>query len=357
MRMNRLRSVVTRIALAALAVVALAAGFWIPARVTAALPGESGYHLKQKFPIGGEGFWDYITFDSPARRLFISRGTHVVVLDVDSGKLVGEIPDTPGVHGIALAPDLGRGFVSNGRGNNVTIFDLKTLATLGHAPAGQNPDAIIYDPATRRVFAMNGRSGDVTAIDAATGSVAGTIPVGGKLEFAAADGAGRIYVNVEDKSEIAQIDSQKLAVTARWPLAPCEEPSGLAMDTANRRLFAGCHNKMMAVVDANTGKVIATPAIGEGVDAGRFDPGTKFAFASCGEGVLTVVREDSPDKFSVVENVPTQRGARTMALDPRTHDVYLVTAEFGPRPEPTAENPHPRPTMVPNSFVVLEFVR
>jgi len=357
MRMNRLRSVVTRIALAALAVVALAAGFWIPARVTAALPGESGYHLKQKFPIGGEGFWDYITFDSPARRLFISRGTHVVVLDVDSGKLVGEIPDTPGVHGIALAPDLGRGFVSNGRGNNVTIFDLKTLATLGHAPAGQNPDAIIYDPATRRVFAMNGRSGDVTAIDAATGSVAGTIPVGGKLEFAAADGAGRIYVNVEDKSEIAQIDSQKLAVTARWPLAPCEEPSGLAMDTANRRLFAGCHNKMMAVLDANTGKVIATPPIGEGVDAGRFDPGTKFAFASCGEGVLTVVHEDSPDKFSVVENVPTQRGARTMALDPRTHDVYLVTAEFGPRPEPTAENPHPRPTMVPNSFVVLEFVR
>ncbi|HUJ39390.1 MAG TPA: YncE family protein [Candidatus Acidoferrales bacterium] len=336
---------------------ALAAGFWMPARTAAALPGASGYHLKQKFPIGGEGFWDYLTFDSATRRLFLSRGTHVVVLNVDSGKVVGDIPDTPGVHGIALALDLGRGFVSNGRGNNVTIFDMKTLATLGHAPAGQNPDAIIYDIATNRAFAMNGRSGDVTAIDAESGEVAGTVAVGGKLEFAVADGTGRIYVNVEDKSEIAEIDSRRLAVTARWPLAPCQEPSGLAMDTATRRLFAGCHNKMMAVVDANTGKVIATPAIGEGVDANAFDPVTKLAFASCGEGVLTVVHEDSPGNFSVVEDVPTQRGARTMALDPRTHEVYLVTADFGPRPEPTAENPHPRPAIVPNSFVVLQFVR
>jgi YVTN family beta-propeller protein len=345
------------LAAAVLAGLTLAVNLVIPAAGAVPQPGESGYHLKKKIQVGGEGFWDYLTMDSPTRRLFLSRGTHVMVLDVDSGKVIGEIPDTPGVHGIALAPEFGRGFISNGRGNNVTIFDLKTLATLGHAEAGQNPDAIIYDPATKRVFAMNGRSGSVTAIDAATGKVAGTIPVGGKLEFAAADGTGRIYVNVEDKSEIAQIDAEKLSVTALWPLAPCEEPSGLAMDTATRRLFAGCHNKMMAVVDANSGKVIATPAIGEGVDANAFDPVTKFAFASCGEGVLTVVHEDSPDKFSVVENVATQRGARTMALDHKTHEIYLVTAEFGPRPEPTADNPRPRPPMLPDSFTVLAFTR
>jgi len=357
MRKRMLGWISAWMAAAVLPGLALALGFWIPPRAAAAPPGESGYHLKQKFLIGGDGFWDYITFDSPTRRLFISRGTHVMVLDVDSGKIAGDIPDTPGVHGIALAHEFGRGFISNGRGNNVTIFDMKTLATLGHADTGQGPDAIIYDPATKRVFTMNGRSGTMTAIDAATGNVAGTISVGGKLEFAAADGAGRIYVNVEDKSEIAQIDSQKLAVTAVWPLAPCEEPSGLAMDTASRRLFAGCHNKMMAVVDADTGKVIATPAIGEGVDADRFDPVTKFAFASCGEGVLTVVHEDSPEKFTVVDNVPTQRGARTMALDPKTHEIFLVTAEFGPRPEATPDNPRPRPTMVPGSFTVLQFVR
>jgi DNA-binding beta-propeller fold protein YncE len=320
-------------------------------------PGESGYHLKKKIKVGGEGFWDYITFDSATRQLFISRGTRVMVLDVDSEKVVGEIPDTPGVHGIALAPELGRGFVSNGRGNNVTIFDLKTLATLGHAAAGQNPDAIIYDPASKRAFAMNGRSGDVTAIDGASGNVAGTVAVGGKLEFAAADGQGRVYVNVEDKSEMAVIDAHKLTVVARWPMAPCEEPSGLAMDTEHRRLFAGCGNKMMAVIDADSGKVVATPAIGEGVDANGFDPGTGFAFASCGEGVLSVAHEDSPDKFTVVENVPTQRGARTMALDPKTHEVFLVTAEFGPRPEPTKDNPRPRPPMLPDSFTVLVLAR
>lgn len=320
-------------------------------------PGESGYHLKKKIKVGGEGGWDYLSFDSATRRLFISRGTRVMVLDVDSEKVLGEIPDTPGVHGIALAPELGRGFISSGRAGSVTIFDMKTLATLGHAAAGQNPDAIIYDPATKRVFAMNGRSGDITAIDAATGNVAGTIPVGGKLEFAAADGKGRVYVNVEDKSEMAAIDAAKLSVTARWPMAPCEEPSGLAMDTAARRLFAGCGNKMIAVIDADSGKVIATPPIGEGVDANGFDPGTGYAFASCGEGVLTVVHEDSPDKFSVVENVQTQRGARTMALDPKTHEVYLATAEFGPRPEPTQDNPRPRPPMLPDTFTVLVFAR
>lgn len=315
---------------------------------------SSGYRLLKKIKLGGEGFWDYLTIDSPTHRLFVSRGTKVVVLDVDSEKVIGEIPDTPGVHGIALAPDLGRGFTSNGAAGTITIFDLRTLALIGHVTAGTNPDAIVYDPASKRVFAMNGRSGDSTAIDAATGTVAGTIPLGGKPEFAVADGAGNVFANLEDKSELLRIDSRQLRVTARWPLAPCEEPSGLAIDVAHARLFSGCANKVMAVVDAGTGKVISTPPIGEGVDANAFDPATRFAFASNGRsGTLTVVHEDSPDKFSVVENVPTQLGARTMALDPQTHTLYLDTAEFAPPPAPTAENPRPRPSLVPNSFVVL----
>jgi YVTN family beta-propeller protein len=320
-------------------------------------PGPSGYHLLKKIKLGGEGFWDYIAFDSPTRRLFISRGTKVVVLNVDTEKVVGEIPNTAGVHGIALARDLGRGFTSNGQAGTVTIFDLKTLAVIGEAQAEMNPDAIIYDPASKRVFAMNGRSGSVTAIDAATGKVAGNIPIGGKLEFAVADGKGHVYVNVESKSEEVELDSKKLTVLARWPLAPCLEPSGLAIDVKHHRLFAGCDNKMMAVIDTDSGKVIATPPIGMGVDANRFDPSTSFAFASCFSGVLTVVHEDSPDKFSVVEDVPTQVGARTMDLDLKTHEVFLVTAGFGPPPAATAEHPHPRPTLVPDSFVVLVFGR
>ena len=326
--------------------------------IGAAAAGPSGYHLVKKIPLGGEGGWDYLTFDSPTRRLFISRSTKVIVLDVDSGKVVGEIPNTDGVHGIALAPDLGRGFTSNGRAGTVTIFDLKTLQTIGSTPVGKNPDAIVYDPASKRVFAMNGRSSDSSAIDAATGKVAGTIALAGKPEFAVADGAGHVYVNIEDKSEMWQIDSQKLAVTARWPLASCEEPSGLAMDVAHRRLFAGCGNGMMAVVEADSGKVIATATIGDGVDANAFDPATAFAFASNGQsGTLTVVHEDAPDKYSVVEDVPTQNGARTMTLDPKTHEVYLVTAQFGPPPAPTADNAHPFPTIMPDSFVVLVFGR
>ncbi len=320
-------------------------------------PGPSGYHLLKKIKLGGEGFWDYLAFDSPTRRLFISRGTKVVVLDVDSEKVVGEIPDTAGVHGIALAPDRGNGFTSNGQAGTVSIFDLKSLQVIGHAQAGTNPDAIVYDPATRRVFTMNGRSGDITAIDAVTGSVVGTTPVGGKLEFAVADGAGHVYVNVETKSEVVQFDSKNLVVTAHWPLAPCTNPTGLAIDVKNHRLFAGCANKMMAVMDSDSGKVIATPPIGVGVDSNQFDPGTGFAFASNGGGTLTVVHEDSPNQFSVVEDVPTQTGARTMALDPKTHEVYLVTAEFTPPPAPTADNPHPRGGIVPDSFVVLVFGR
>lgn len=278
----------------------------------------------------------------------------MIVLDLDSGKSVGEIADTPGVHGIALAPELGRGFTSNGREGTVSIFDIKNLGLISKVKVGDNPDAILYDPASKRVFTFNGRSHDSSAIDAASGKVLGTIPLDGKPEFAASDAKGEIFVNIEDKSELVAIDPVKLDVKAKWPLAPCTEPSGLSIDRKHRRLFVGCDNKMMAVVDADSGKVLATPAIGEGVDATAFDDETNLAFASCGEGVLTVVKEDSPEKFSVAENVKTQQGARTMALDSKTHNAFVVTAEFGPPPAPTADNPHPRRSMVPDSFVVLE---
>src|ERR1700746_2358905 len=301
-----------------------------------------GYHVIKTYKLGGEGGWDYLTADSAARRLYISRATHVIVLDLDSGKTVGDIADTPGVHGIALAPELGRGFVSNGREGTVSIFDMKTLATSSKVKVGDNPDAILYDPATKRVFTFNGRSQDSTAIDATNGTVLGTIKLDGKPEFAAADGKGEVFVNIEDKSELTVIDPNKLEVKKSWPLAPCTEPSGLSIDRKHRRLFVGCDNKMMAVVDADSGKILATPAIGEGVDATAYDEETGLAFASCGEGVLTVVKQESPDKYSVAENAKTERGARTMALDTKTHDVYTVTAQFGPRPAPTADNPRPR---------------
>ncbi len=313
-----------------------------------------GYHVATTYKLGGDGGWDYLITDPDSRHTYISRGTHVMVIDADSGKSVGDIADTPGVHGIALAPELGRGFTSNGREGTVSIFDIKTLATSSKVKVGDNPDAILYDPATKRVFAFNGRSQDSTAIDAASGKVLGTIKLGGKPEFAASDAKGEIWVNIEDKSELIAIDPNKLEIKAKWPLAPCTEPSGLAIDRKNRRLFVGCDNKMMAVVDADSGKVLATPAIGDGVDATAFDPETGLAFASCGgDGVLTVVKEESPNKFSVAENVTTQKGARTMALDTKTHNVFVVTAQFGPRPAPTADNPRPRPPILQDSFVVL----
>jgi DNA-binding beta-propeller fold protein YncE len=324
----------------------------LSAAVVALAAGGSGYHVANTFKLGGEGGWDYLTVDANARRLYISRATHVMVVDIDSGKSVGDIADTPGVHGIALAPELGRGFTSNGREGTVSIFDPKTLATSSKVKVGDNPDAILYDPATKRVFTFNGKSEDSTAIDGASGKVLGTIKLDGKPEFAASDTKGKIFVNIEDKNELVAIDPSKLEITAKWPLAPCDSPSGLSIDRKNRRLFVGC-DKMMAIVDADTGKVLATPTIGDGVDATAFDAETGLAFASCGEGVLTVVHEESPDKFSAPENIPTQQGARTLALDSKTHNVFVVTAKFGPPPAATADNPHPRRTILPDSFVVL----
>ena len=318
------------------------------------LAADPGLHVMKTFKLGGEGGWDYLTLDPASRHLFISRATHVMVIDADSGRSVGDVPDTPGVHGIALAPEFGRAFISNGREGTVSIVDLSTLKLITKVKdVGDNPDAILYDPATKRVFTFNGRSHDSTAIDAASGKVVGKIPLDGKPEFALSTGAGELFVNIEDKSELAALDPKELKVKSTWPLAPCESPSGLAMDVKHRRLFSGCENKMMAITNADTGKVITTVPIGAGVDADRFDPESGLAFASCGEGVLTVVKEDSANSFSVADTVPTERGARTMELDPKTHEVFLVTAKFGPPPAATAEQPRPRPSILPDSFEVL----
>jgi len=312
-----------------------------------------GYHIVGTWKLGGEGGWDYLKVDSDAHRLYIARATRVMVIDTESGKPVGEISDTPGVHGVALVPDIGKGFASNGREDTVSVFDLQSLKTLTKIKVGNRPDAIWYDPASKRVFTFNAGSQDATAIDAEKGAVAGTVPLGGKPEFAASDGKGTVYVNIEDKNQLVAFDATQLKEKQRWPLAGCDEPSGLAMDQKNRRLFVGCGNKVMPVVDADSGKILATLPIGGGVDATAFDDQAGLAFASCGEGVLTVVREESPGKFSVAETVNTQRGARTMALDAKTHKVFTVTAQFGPPPASTAAQPHPRPSILPDSFVVL----
>jgi DNA-binding beta-propeller fold protein YncE len=330
--------------------VAMAIVVLLAAAVAASAP---GYHMVNTWKLGGEGGWDYLKIDSEARRMYISRGTKVVVIDADSGKPVGEIADTQGVHGVALAREFGKGFTSNGRENTVSVFELDSLKTLNKVKVGNRPDAILYDPATKRIFTFNAGSQDATAVDAAKGEVVGTIPLGGKPEFAASDGKGTVFVNLEDKNQLFALDAKGLTVKERWPLPGCDEPSGLALDAKNRRLFVGCGNKVMPIVNADNGKVLATLPIGGGVDATAFDDGTGLAFASCGEGVLTVVSEESPDKFSVAENVTTQRGARTMALDSKTHHVYTVTAQFGPPPAPTADQPHPRPSMLPDTFVVL----
>ncbi len=313
----------------------------------------AGYRLIQKITLGGEGGWDYLTLDPQSHRLYISRSTHVIVMDADSGKVVGDIPNTSGVHGIALVPELNKGFTSNGRDNTVTVFDLKTLTVSKQIPVGKNPDAIIYDSASQLVFTGNGISLDATAIDPKSETVKGTIPLAGRPEFAVSDEKGHVFVNLEDKNMIAEIDSRKLTVEARWPLAPGEEPTGLAIDRQHRRLFAGCANKLMAVVNIDNGHVITTLPIGSGVDATAFDPATQLAFSSNGEGTLTVIHEDSRDKFTVLETVATQRGARTMSLDPKTHKIFLVSADFGPPPAPTPERPRPRPSILPGTFVVL----
>lgn len=310
---------------------------------------QKQYKLANTVKLGGDGGWDYLYYDKDGHRLFITRGTHVMVVDTNSLKVTDDIPDLSGIHGVTLAPELGRGFISNGGDNSVTVFDLKTLKKVDSVKVGERPDAIMYDPFTKHVFTFNARSKDSTVVDAASGKVLGTIPLGGKPEYPATDLKGKVFVNIEDKNEIAQIDASKLTVLNRWALGLCQEPSALAFDKEHHRLFAGCGNKMMAVVDSETGKVVTTVPIGEGVDAGRFNPNTQQVFMSCGEGVLTVIHEDTPDKYSVTQNLPTAKGARTMAMDYENNVAYLVTAQRDPKPPA----PGQRPAMVPGSFELL----
>ncbi len=318
---------------------------------------NSGYHKVQEIALGGDGGWDYLTLDTDAHRLYISRATEVLVVDPDSGKPTGTIADTPGIHGIALAPEFETGFTSNGRDGTVTVFDLHTLRQLARLSVGTNPDAIIYEPTTTRVFAFNGGSNSASVIDARTRSVIGTLPLDGRPEFAVADGQGAIFLNLVDKSEVVKIDAKGLSIQARWPLAPCETPTGIAMDASHRRLFIGCGNRLMAVIDADRGRVIATLPIGARCDATAFDPQAKLAFAANGDGTLTVIREDGRDKYLVVDNVATKRGARTMALDSQRQRIYLVTAEYGPPPAATTSQPNPRLPILPGTFTLLVLAR
>ncbi len=314
------------------------------------------YRLLREIPVGGEGGWDYLSVDEAGRRLYLTHASKVVVVDLDRETVVGEIADTPGVHGFALAPELGRGFASNGRENTVSVVDLGTLRTLLKVPTGQNPDAILYEPGRREVYAFNGQGHSATVFDAASGEVVATVPLSGKPEFAACDpAAGRVYVNIEDHHEVVAIDAGRHEVAATWPIAPGEEATGMDVDLAHHRLFLGCHNRLLVMMNSANGEVLATAPIGGGVDATFFDPGTGLIFSSNGEGSVTVLREDPPGKLAVVQTLATERGARTMALDPRTHRIYLASARFEPAPEPAPGAPRPRPTLVPGSFKVLVF--
>lgn len=323
------------------------------ALAAAAVAAAPAYKVVNKIKIPGGVRWDYVYLDSANHRLYISHGTQTEVLDTSAGKLVGTIPDTKGVHGIAVAGDLGKGFTSDGGDNDLTVFDLKTLAVLSKVKTGQNPDSIIYEPVSHRVFTFNGRSSDSTAIDAKTGEViAASIPVGGKPEFAQVDGKGHIYVNIEDKAEIIEVDAKNAVVSKRYSIAPCDSPSGLAIDAKKGRLYSVCDNKMMVVSDPAEGKVLATPAIGAGPDGVAFDDG--YAFSANGrDGTITMVGETSPGKFEPVATISTQRGARTIAADPKAHRLYLPTAEFGPPVESKDGKGGARPQAIPDSFQII----
>jgi YVTN family beta-propeller protein len=306
----------------------LAAILGLVAAATLAAP-QSGYHIIKRVPVPGTGGWDYVTVDEAGRRVYVAHATQVEVLDADTAELVGTIPNTPGVHGVAIAAEFGRGFISAGKSDSVIIFDVKTLKTLGEVKVGKKPDAIIYDPATKHVFAMNGDSDSTTVINAADGKVVGTIDLGGGPEFAVADGKGNVYINLEEKAETVHIDSNAMKVLDHWPLAPGKTATALAFDPQTRRLFAGCRGgQLMVVLDADTGKVITTAPIGERVDAAAYDPAAKLVFQSTGGGTIAVFREDSADKYTLLENVVTSPGSKTMGLDPKTHRLF-VPANLG----------------------------
>lgn len=314
---------------------------------------KDGYKILKKIPLSGNGGWDYLKADTHERRLFVTHDTVVQVLDMDTLKVVGTIEGTQRAHGVAWADELERGFVSSGSTNSILVFDLKTFKKTGEIKAGQNPDAIIYDRTSDRVFAFNGEDGTATVADAATGVVMATVNLGGKPEFAVTDGMGHVYDNLVDKNEVIEIDAKTSKILNRWPVAPGNSPSGLAMDKKNGRLFIGCHNEKMIVMDAKTGKVIQTVSIGKGIDATIFNAESQTIYDSCGDGTMTVIHEDSPNQYSVVDNATTQPGSRTMAVDSQTGHVFLPAAQFEPPSKPTAENPKPRRKVIPGTFEIL----
>ena len=319
------------------------------------LAGEDAYKFLNELPIGGEGGWDIVNIDSAARRLYLSHATKVVVVDIDASKVVGEINDTPGVHAFLPVPEAKRGFSSNGKENKSSVVELQTLTTTAKLDTGESPDAIIYDSGHREIYVFNHRGSSATVIDANAAKVVATIPLDGTPEFGVCDAtANRIYCNIEDKSEVAVIDTTKHQVIANWLLAPGEEPSGIALDAAHHRLFSTCR-KVMTMVDTNSGKVVATIPIGNGADGCVFDDTTHLVFASCGEGVTTIAKEEGPDRLSLVQTLKTERGARTIALDPKTHRIYLPTAQFGPPPSPSPGASPGRPSIVPNTLKLLVY--
>jgi YVTN family beta-propeller protein len=320
----------------------------------AGLQGQEGlYHAGPVIQVGGEGGWDYLTVDAAAHRLYVSHATHVVVIDTQANKVVGDIPDTPGVHGVAIAADLGKGFVSNGRENKSSMFDLKTLTLAQKIDTGENPDAILYEPVRKEIYTMNGRGKSATVIDAASGKVVATVPLGGKPESAQADSkAGKVYVNMEDLNSVKVIDTATHTVAATWPAAPCQEATGMAFDADTHRLFLGCDNKLMVMMDSTSGKVVSSVPVGAGVDSTWFDPQTKLAFTSNGgAGTVSVAHQDSASVLKIVQTIKTARGARTMALDPSTHTIYLAATDY----EPQAAGSKDRPKAVAGTFRVLTY--
>jgi len=327
----------------------------LPAALSLHAADAPNYKLIKEITVGGDGGWDYLSVDAAGRRLYVSHASKFVVIDIDQDKVVGEVDDTPGIHGIAIAPELKRAFSSNGREGKASIVDMESLKTLSKVETGQNPDAILYEPAMKEVYTFNGRGNSATVIDAASGKVVATIPLPGKPEFSAADTkAGHVFFNIEDKSAIVEIDAKEHKVINTWPIAPGEEASGMAIDVAHHRLFIGCHNNLMEMIDTESGKVAGKVAIGAGVDANAFDPGTQLAFASCGDGTVTIAHEDGPDKLTVVQTLTTEKGARTMALDPKTHRIYLASAKYeAPTGQPAGGRQ--RPKMVAGSFKILVY--
>ncbi|MEO8910585.1 MAG: YncE family protein [Gemmatimonadaceae bacterium] len=321
----------------------------------AACPLSAQTHIiTHTYTIGGEGGWDYVVPDPANHRLFIGRSNRLMVVDMNDGHLIGEVKGINGAHGTAIAPGTGRGFATSGDDSSIVMFDTKTFKPLGKIPAAEDADAIIYDPASKRVFSFNGDANSTTVVDPAKGALITNIPLGGKPEYGQSARNGKIYVNLTDSSQVVEVDARNLRVTRRWSTAPCRNPVAMAIDTRHNRLFSGCRSGVMAISDYKNGNIVATVPIGRGVDGAGYDPSTRMAYASNADGTLTVIHQDTPDKYTVVENVETAQGARNMGLDPATHRVYVVGAKFGPVPaESTATNPRRRPPILPGTFMVM----